>query len=296
MRGNVWRLLDPTADFTPYFPQNNDFDSLVFDGEQWQVRACGLDMRATGTGTGYVEISGDWESFPDPDPGASCVYEPNAAGWIEFLESGPTIHRSGETLVLRRPLEIVSWQPGEAIQVPYDLDTVPIETTDDNESWAKTLYAAGPHYDYAPLESPQDALIRADAVIAGEIVGTQWTPGFARDDVHVKIEVDVHEILSDSSASVDPTDRIVVSLARSASARETVENGPYPGGPVLLVLAKDEGGWRPFIDGLWLDGSRGPVNPAVPLAELAQEWQYRGSVQSMVADIRRIAARPAAAS
>lgn len=75
---------------------------LSFDGQQVSVRGCGLDMQAPGTVDGTVQVLGDWQVEPDPDPGIACVWHEwlGQDRWREFLGAGPTVASDGPILVL----------------------------------------------------------------------------------------------------------------------------------------------------------------------------------------------------
>lgn len=197
LQADAWRPLKPAEDFA-FGPI-----TLTFDGEQWKVRTCGLDMRAAGTAERQVLISVNWRMTSNPDPGVSCVYPPQPGPWAEFLGSRPTIHRSGEAMVLQRPEVTRPWEPANLAGIP-DIHEYPSEATRrENEEWANILHDFVPWADYGPLDSPQHALEEADALIAGEIVGSRWTSGSPRDEVRVELYVAVKEVLS-GSLNLDP--------------------------------------------------------------------------------------------
>lgn len=284
-----WRVLDPTNVLLPYYEASDLFVSLVFDGERWSVRDCGLEMSAPGTAEGgQVRISGAWEAVLDPDPGASCVFVGNAGGWMEFLEAGPAIASSGDVLLLSRTALTGSWDPGALMPVPVAVTTVPRAVARANDAWTATIRRDGIQYDYQPLASPEDALARAGAVLTGEVTGTAYLRGGQEDRLRVDVEVD--EVFA-GAPDLGPGDLLSIEFDVNRPSRDQIQQAPEPGGPVLLVLDTWRDGYAPHVDGFWLQGLEGPVNPRAPLAELAPDWTYRDSVEALVHEVRAAAAR-----
>lgn len=293
--GARWRLLDPTDDFTPYYGDSELFVSVTFDGRRWAVRDCSLDLSAPGTAGEHVDITGEWEAAPDPDPGASCVFKPNAGGWMEFLESGPRLQRAGGALVLSRTAYRAEWDPDLLLDVPVALKSLPAEVARANQAWTEAVGSSGLAYDYQPLESPEDALDTAHAVVLGDITGAQPRGGAGNGPDRVAIRAKVREVFADAG-DLRVGDAFEFSVETGPGNRAQIEDGPQPGGPVLLVLGDHEGTLTPYPDGVWLQGVAGPINPHVPLTEMKPGWRYQDSVEAMAAEMRyaahRVDARP----
>lgn len=284
-----WRVLDPTNLLLPYYEASDLLVSMVFDGDRWSVRDCGLDMSAPGRVEDQrVLITGEWEAVPDPDPGASCAHAANSGGWKEFLDAGPAIGSSGDALLLSRTALEGPLDAGTLMPVPVAVTSVPRAVARANDAWTATIRSDGMEYDYQPLGSPEDALADAGAVVAGEVSGTAYLPEAQQDRLRVDVKVD--EVLA-GAHGIGPGDSLSVVLAVNRPSRERIEQAPEPGGPVLLVIEALGDTYAPHVDGLWLQGVAGPVNPRAPLDELAPDWTYRESVEAMVHELRHAAAR-----
>lgn len=75
---------------------------LTFDGTNWRVRECGIDVTVPGRLEDSVLVAtGDPVVVPDPDPGAACVFPglmPDE--WASVLTSRPRLSTDGSILVL----------------------------------------------------------------------------------------------------------------------------------------------------------------------------------------------------
>lgn len=180
--GGQWQLMDLTDPADGVDPAGLDI-RLTFGGDQWAVRACGLDMRATGTvDQGSVAVTGDWEVVPDPDPETSCgdTPWPTQGEWQELLESGPVLTVDGATLVMTGWVgdtpELVEAAMAFATRGdsgPQPGSPTPATLADLEQDWvevaavgAAQVLGNGPWIDVAPDQAVQ--LLVGDEVLAFE--------------------------------------------------------------------------------------------------------------------------------
>jgi hypothetical protein len=285
-----WRVLDPTADLEPYYAGSDTFVSLTMEGGEWRVRDCGLDLRAAGTLTDRIELTGDWHQVEDPDPGAACAAQPNASGWMEFLGSRPVAHRAGNALVLSRTEGISTLDPGDLLPVPVAVDAVDVHAAAATAGWAQAVGSGGPVYDYDPLASPEDAVERADLVVAGDVLRADPPTGSAGDQ-SVTLTIRVTEVIWGNASTGQ---EVPVKIAVGPTALDAIREAPQPAGPVVAVLVAGDGSaYVSFVDGLWLQGPDRPVSTHAELQSLPDGWRYRDTVESITADLRHAARRAA---
>lgn len=104
LSGGEWTLIEPRpSEWTVVGPDDGTAVTLGFDGSDWSVRGCGLDMRAPGEVTnGVLTLAGDWVERAAAEPGAGCegTLWNEAENWKRLFSEGPLIAQDGDTLVL----------------------------------------------------------------------------------------------------------------------------------------------------------------------------------------------------
>ena len=84
-----WHVLDLRG----LEPAEEPGPTLSFDGEQWSILACGLEISAGGTlDQGNVAITGPWSNRSvDPDAGCPSAQWQDLETWQQFLDAEPQV-------------------------------------------------------------------------------------------------------------------------------------------------------------------------------------------------------------
>ncbi len=167
LQADSWRLLNPVEDFVigPI--------TLTFDGQQWKVRTCGLDMRAEGSagGTSTSPLYGSSSRIPILAlPPSTSLTQHHGLSSSDHVQ--PSTARARPWFCKARSDQALG---PSVTRCPPATGAIP----------AKWNEAGKPRPGGHPLRLrslvrlrpprlPQDALDESDWLIAGEIVGSQW--------------------------------------------------------------------------------------------------------------------------